>query len=267
MVYTNEGVPLHGLTGGRWRDRRAEFIIPKEWKTGQKHTFYIETSMNGMFGMYSYLTERCNLTFVLGCHPEPLVMPKDGLDIGSFTKPPDPHRSFKLNIAELRVPNMDAWRLFWDYMVIQDVALKQPENSWEAQEAFRTAIDIINAFKRGNQKSLIEGRKIAQRILGSSVDSHNTYSAADDETIIWAIGHCHIDTAWLWPFAETKRKVARSWATQCDLMDRYPEHTFAASTAQQYLWLKEDYPGLFDRVKSRVKEGRFVPVGGVSTRQ
>lgn len=81
--------------------------------------------------------------------------------------------------------------------------------------------------------------------------------------MIFAIGHCHIDTAWLWPFAETKRKVARSWATQCDLMDRYPEHHFAASTAQQYLWLKEDYPGLFERVKAKVKEGRFIPVGGV----
>ena len=30
---------------------------------------------------------------------------------------------------------------------------------------------------------------------------------------VYAVGHCHIDTAWLWPYAETKRKIARSWAT------------------------------------------------------
>jgi alpha-mannosidase len=50
MIYTTDGEPLHGLTGGKWRDRRVEFIIPKEWKAGKQHTFYIETSMNGMFG-------------------------------------------------------------------------------------------------------------------------------------------------------------------------------------------------------------------------
>jgi len=30
---------------------------------------------------------------------------------------------------------------------------------------------------------------------------------------LWAVGHCHIDTAWLWPYAETRRKIARSWST------------------------------------------------------
>jgi alpha-mannosidase len=70
------------------------------------------------------------------------------------------------------------------------------------------------------------------------------------------------DTCWLWPWAETKRKVARSWANQCDLMDRYPEHRFTCSQAQQYKWLKQLYPALFDRVKEKVKKGTFQPVGG-----
>lgn len=39
MVWTKEGEPVHGLTGGHWRDRRAEFAIPKSWKTGQEHFF------------------------------------------------------------------------------------------------------------------------------------------------------------------------------------------------------------------------------------
>lgn len=37
------------------------------------------------------------------------------------------------------------------------------------------------------------------------------------------------DTAWLWPYDETKRKVARSWSTQVELMDRYPEYVFTGS--------------------------------------
>lgn len=45
-------------------------------------------------------------------------------------------------------------------------------------------------------------------------------------------------------------------------MDRYPEHRFAASQAQQYKWLEQLYPQLFDKVKSRVASGEFQPIGG-----
>ncbi len=77
-----------------------------------------------------------------------------------------------------------------------------------------------------------------------------------------AIGHAHLDTAWLWPLAESRRKVIRSFANQLTLMDRYPEHRFAASSAQHYAWLEEDAPGLFARVRQRVREGRWEVVGG-----
>ena len=33
--------------------------------------------------------------------------------------------------------------------------------------------------------------------------------------------------------------MARSWATQVDLMERYPEHRFACSSAQQFKWLEQ----------------------------
>ncbi len=77
-----------------------------------------------------------------------------------------------------------------------------------------------------------------------------------------AIGHAHIDTAWVWPVAETRRKIVRTTASQLELMDRYPEHRFAASSAQHYAWLEEDNPELFARVVDRVAEGRWEPVGG-----
>ncbi|KAF7594494.1 Glycoside hydrolase, 38 vacuolar alpha mannosidase [Aspergillus hancockii] len=61
---------------------------------------------------------------------------------------------------------------------------------------------------------------------------------------------------------ETKRKVARSWSNQCDLLERYPEHRFTCSQAQQFKWLKQHYPSVFDRVKGWVKKGHFQPIGG-----
>ena len=71
----------------------------------------------------------------------------------------------------------------------------------------------------------------------------------------------HIDTAWLWPFSVTQQKSARSWSTQLDLMNRYPEHRFSATQAQQFKWLEELYPELFDKLKERVAEGKFQPLG------
>ncbi|KAL9046043.1 MAG: hypothetical protein Q9214_001023, partial [Letrouitia sp. 1 TL-2023] len=113
----------------------------------------------------------------------------------------------------------------------------------------------------GSQESITKGRQIAQSYIGDKVDSSSVYET-DQKAIVYAIGHCHIDTCWLWPWAETKRKIARSWANQCDLMERYPEHRFTCSQAQQYKWLEEFYPKLYDRVKTKVKNGTFQPIGG-----
>ena len=114
---------------------------------------------------------------------------------------------------------------------------------------------------QGSQKSILEGREIARKYIGDHVDSSKVYET-DEESTVFAVGNCHIDTCWLWPFAETKRKVARSWSNQCNLLDRYPEHRFACSQAQQFKWLEQLYPTLYDRVKTKVKQGTFQPIGG-----
>src|SRR5215208_1970107 len=75
-------------------------------------------------------------------------------------------------------------------------------------------------------------------------------------------GHAHIDLAWLWPLAETRSKGRRTFATVLDLMERYPDFTFTQSSAQLYTWIEEDAPDLFARVKERVAEGRWEPIGG-----
>ncbi len=143
-----------------------------------------------------------------------------------------------------------------------DSAREFPQDSWESHEAMQTANAIINAFiaGHGSKTSIVKGREIARRFLGD-VNSSTVYDT-DKEHLVYAIGHCHIDTCWLWPWAETKRKIARSWASQCDLIERYPEHRFTCSSAQQYQWLEQYYPSLYDRVKSKVKQGRFQPIGG-----
>jgi len=75
-------------------------------------------------------------------------------------------------------------------------------------------------------------------------------------------GHAHLDLAWLWPVAETRRKGRRTFASVLGLMERYEDFTFNQSSAQLYEWVEEDDPTLFERVRERVAEGRWEPVGG-----
>ncbi|GLJ62613.1 putative glycosyl hydrolase [Microbacterium barkeri] len=78
-----------------------------------------------------------------------------------------------------------------------------------------------------------------------------------------AVGHAHIDSAWLWPLRETVRKCARTFSNVVTLMEQNPDFVFACSSAQQFRWMKDFYPDLFARIRERVEAGQFVPVGGM----
>ncbi|KAJ5712725.1 hypothetical protein N7493_009193 [Penicillium malachiteum] len=233
MVWTENGHPLQGLTGG---GERVEWIIPDEWRDGKEHTFFIEMACNGMFG---------------------------NAPGGDSIQPPNPDKYYQLSMARITAVNLEARALYYDFWIIGDAAREFPSNSWEAHEANVIGNAMIDAFIAGDgsQESILEARKIGQKYLGEKVDSAEVYKA-DTNPYVYAIGHCHIDTCWLWPWAETKRKVARSWSNQCDLMDRYPEHRFTVSQAQQFKWLHKYYPTVFDRVKRWVRKGHFQPIGG-----
>ncbi len=80
---------------------------------------------------------------------------------------------------------------------------------------------------------------------------------------IIATGHAHIDTAWLWPMGETKRKCTRTFASAVRLMDDDPEYRFVCSQAQQYAWIEESHPDLFAKIMQKTGDGQWVPVGGM----
>ncbi|KAK3329649.1 glycoside hydrolase family 38 protein [Apodospora peruviana] len=230
LIWSEDGKPLQGLTGG---GERIEWILPESFRDGKEHTIYVEMACNGMFGNAG----------------------------GDLIQPPDPNRYFQLGTADIVAVNPDARQLYIDIWIIGDAAREFPQDSWEQHKALKVCNEIINTFELGNKNSLNACRKIAEQYIGPNVNSAKVYDS-DKDPVVFGIGHCHIDSCWLWPFAETKRKVARSWSNQCDLMERYPELNFACSQAQQYKWLKELYPSVFERVKTKVKEGRFHPIGG-----
>ena len=80
---------------------------------------------------------------------------------------------------------------------------------------------------------------------------------------VTCVGHAHIDVGWLWPVAESIRKAARTFSTQLANMERYPDYIFGASQAELYMMIKENYPVLYERIREKVKEGRWEIQGGM----
>jgi len=80
---------------------------------------------------------------------------------------------------------------------------------------------------------------------------------------VYLFGHSHIDTAWLWPFSETKRKVRRTFATIARLAKMGYRFTYVQSGAQNYKWLEEQDTQLFAEVKKLVDAGVWLPIGGM----
>lgn len=80
---------------------------------------------------------------------------------------------------------------------------------------------------------------------------------------IYAVGHSHMDLAWLWPIRETKRKIARNLSNVIYLIEKNPHFVFGISQMQQLSWVKELYPELFKKVKHYVELGNIEIQGGM----
>ena len=82
-------------------------------------------------------------------------------------------------------------------------------------------------------------------------------------------GHAHIDLAWLWPYAETRRKMRRTFSTAVTLMEGSNEYLaqsgfrFNQSTAHYYAQIEEDDPALFQKIKAKIAAGGWETVGGM----
>jgi hypothetical protein len=166
-------------------------------------------------------------------------------DGGMIAPPRD--RTFDLKLCELVIVNDAAMALYWDMHVLMDIAkeLPPPSSTVGVQAANITSV-VINNTDLSSRASLLEARRaIASSGLFMETktmkDSYtqsrsnvsrfmhsesvlNGYKDTDDFKVdhqVVALGHCHIDLAWLWPYAETRRKVVRSWASQLELMERH----------------------------------------------
>jgi len=220
------GIPLQGLTNYNWgpEDVRSYFTLTPRARGGDRGTIYVEAAINGMFGL------------------------SDGVA-----------QTYKENLGRLRHARLvtrdrAVWDLLWDFTVIKELAEHLPVDGPHQAHALTTANEIINAVVIDEPGTYPTGRALAKKFFAARNGDRNHH--------VSAIGHAHIDTAWLWPLAETMRKCYRTFSTAVCMMDEYPEYKFVCSQAQQLAWIKRQHPALYARIKAKAKKGQFVPAGG-----
>ncbi len=153
----------------------------------------------------------------------------------------------------------DASGLFFDVRVPLDALGAMDDGTREYGLLLRELSDALSLvdFRRG-----APGYKASVRAARERLDGWFREHAGTDR-YCFAIGHTHIDVAWLWTFAQTREKVQRSFSTVVHLMERYPQYKFMSSQAQLYEFLKEDAPEVYEKVKRLVREGRWEVEGAM----
>ncbi|MFI8083868.1 alpha-mannosidase [Kitasatospora sp. NPDC086009] len=163
---------------------------------------------------------------------------------------------YKLARMDLAVFDETVWQLVMDLEVLGELMEELPVDGarrWDVLRAVERSLDAID-LQDVNGTAAAAREQLAGVLASPAVPSAHRISA---------VGHAHIDSAWLWPLRETVRKVARTTANMTALLEDEPDFVYTMSQAQQYAWIKEHRPEVYARVKKAVAEGRFVPAGGM----
>lgn len=233
LVFAPSGEIIQGITNGAIWDQnflRTRVLLDEKLIKGDKVELWVETAANSLFGVFT----------------------EENPDVES----PKRHGWFDAKVEKIRfgIYDDDIWKLYLDARILLGLVKKLEENSVRRHRAILALNQCINAFSN----SRVNAQKAREHLK-----KELSKSAAPSDLTVSAVGHAHIDTGWLWPVKETVRKCARTFATQLNLIKRYPDYIFGASQPQHYQFMKDHYPDLFQEIKKAVKSGNWEVQGGM----
>ncbi|MFE2563968.1 alpha-mannosidase [Streptomyces mirabilis] len=158
--------------------------------------------------------------------------------------------------ADIAILDENVWHLDLDVQVLRELMLELGELDPRRHEIMIALDQAMDALDLDD----ISGTAAAARAVLAPTLAKPAHASAHT---LSAAGHAHIDSAWLWPIRETKRKTSRTFSNVTALAEEYEELVFACSQAQQYEWVRDNYPHVWDRIKKAVADGNWAPVGGM----
>lgn len=233
LVFSNDGVPLQGLTHGSIFDKgysRDIFPLFDCAAGGENICLWVEAAAFSRFGVKR--------------HQDPA------------RSCPTRHGTYcgKVNRMRLAVFEQEMYHLWLDLSVLFDLYGALPEKSTRAMRILNGLNKAVDVFADDNANA-----PACREVLRPLLEQKANASAITAT----AVGHAHLDTGWLWPVRETIRKCARSFSNQIGLIETYPDYIFGASPPAHYAMVKEHYPALYEKIKTAVNAGRWEPQGAM----
>jgi len=231
MLFDAKGCPIYSFSdssvfdSGYFHDR---YLLPKPCQAGEALEFYVEAAAHSLFGV------DCS---------EDTHSGGDGIGGIGFVR-----------MMRLAVFDRALWEFRLDFEVLLSLQKGLDESDYRQNQIRLALEDAIRIFGT-DPANAAAAREPLQKILSRP--------ALASALTVYGVGHAHIDVGWLWPVRESRRKAARTFARQLELIRKYPGYRFGASQAQLYAFIKQDYPELFRRIKKAVKAGDWELQGGM----
>ncbi len=229
LVYGADGQPIKSVN-----PRNQWVPVAIEATGGESVELYLEAAANPV---------------ILEDHP---FLPTTEGDLATASTRP----LYTTRRLDLAVFDAGTFELALDLEVLLELQAELPTASPRRMRILQAIDDALDRLDLQRiDQTAAAAREALATVLGSPAEASAHRIAA--------IGHSHIDSAWLWPVRETIRKVARTAASMTQLISEYPEFRYGMSSAQQYAWLKVHRPEVYAEVKRAVADGRFLPLGGM----
>lgn len=170
-------------------------------------------------------------------------------------------RRFK--VAELNRVDAPSERLYYLADTLLQAIRLLTEGDWRREAILKGLDDALRLvdFTKPRSEAYYASIRAACDRLQAHVDSLRGQERG--KPTVTAVGHAHIDMAWLWQLKDTRDKAARTFMTALHLMRQYPEYRFLHSSPQLYEYLETDYPEVFEQVKARIASGEWEITGGM----
>lgn len=165
-------------------------------------------------------------------------------------------------IPSLEIVDLEIEGLYYDIRVPYLAMRELNEGSYDyiqirdCLDRALTLLDLRDVYSADFYESVRAARAYMKREFYKGI-------CGKSESIVSCIGHTHIDVAWLWTVAQTREKAQRSFSTVINMMDRYDDYQFMSSQPQLYQYVKENDPALYEKIRERIREGRWEAEGAM----
>lgn len=163
-------------------------------------------------------------------------------------------------ISTVGIWREEMYHLYLEAQAIYDIWKKADKDSLRAAELERGLRRFVLCLDFEQPvEELMESVKCARKELLPYLQCKNGATAPR----FHAIGHAHIDLAWLWPLEETERKCARTMGAQIRHMEEYPQYKMILSQPFLYELIETHYPELYREILKKIESGQLIPEGGM----